>query len=481
MAIIDFRKITVEPVLFFYMLCTFMSFPIVQQLAFKKICYEKYDAETCKNLTKSQEDLVHQKTSKWILHQSLAVMLPSIAASLILGSWSDRVGRKTVLILPSVGSVLLYINYMLNVAYFSLHVNFILIGVCISGFFGGFATTLLGVFSYISDITDKSQRTLRVAVLESMIFMGGTVGNLVGGVLVEHHGFMAAFGLCLGANVLVILYVSFILPESYFPAADQEGNWALVAVHNHLKSSFQVLTKQRPQHQRLNLLVILFGILFFILIIFGGFNDITALYSKHSPRNFSPSLIGYFFAEVLFLKGVGVVVGIPLMTKILKWSDITIAIIGAVISIGFYVFLGLASTKWMMFVGALIAVASGIPPPCLRSIVSKQVESSELGTTFALLASLEVLETLIASIIFNNIYSATVEWLPGFCYFLMSGLVVIPIVLLVWLYVLERRSNPYVAMDTVIQPPDMESSSNNDDGLAKPFSGSQYGSEASTA
>ena len=261
----DFRKITVEPVLFFYILCTIMSVQLVQQLAFKKICQDKYDAETCKNLTKSQEDFVHEKTSRWILYQSVSLMVPSIAASLILGSWSDRVGRKTVLILPSVGSVLLYTNYMLNAGYFSLDVNFILIGVCISGFFGGFATTLLGVFSYISDITDKSQRTLRVAILESMIFLGGTVGNLIGGVLVEHQGFMAAFGLCLGLNVIVILYVSLILPESYFPEENQEGNWALVAVHNHLKASFRVLFKKRPLHQRLNLLVIMFGI--FLLIV----------------------------------------------------------------------------------------------------------------------------------------------------------------------------------------------------------------------
>lgn len=47
-----------------------------------------------------------------------------------------------------------------------------------------------------------------------------------------------------------------------------------------------------------------------------------------------------------------------------------------------------------------------------------------------------------------------------------------------WLYVLERRCNPYVAMDTVIQTPDLE---NNDEGLAQPFSGSQYGSQAPTA
>ena len=32
--------------------------------------------------------------------------------------------------------------------------------------------------------------------------------------------------------------------------------------------------------------------------------------------------------------------------------------------------------------GGIIAVGTGIPPPCLRSIISKQVESSELGNSF---------------------------------------------------------------------------------------------------
>jgi len=50
-----------------------------------------------------------------------------------------------------------------------------------------------------------------------------------------------------------------------------------------------------------------------------------------------------------------------------------------------------------------------------------------------------------------------------------------------WLYVLERRSNPYEAMNTVVHSSDQESSLNTDEGVAKPFSGSQNGSQASTA
>lgn len=194
--------------------------------------------------------------------------------------------------------------------------------------------------------------------------------------------------------------------------------------------------------------------------------------STYSPRNFTPELVGYFFAEVLFIKGIGVILGIPLMSKILKWSDLTIAIVGSVISIGQYIFLGFASNKWMMFVGGLIAIGAGITPPCMRSMISKQVEPSEQGTTFALVASLEVLETLLASLIFNSIYSATVDWLPGFCYFLMSGMTVFPIILLIWLYVLERQGNPYAVM----QSPDVEGFSNGEEAFARSSIQSEYGS-----
>lgn len=161
-----------------------------------------------------------------------------IVVFLILGFWLDRVGCKIVLIFFFVGSVLFYINYMLNVGYFLFDVNFIFIGVCILGFFGGFVIIFFGVFFYIFDIFDKFQCILRVVILEFMIFLGGMVGNLIGGVLVEYQGFMVVFGLCLGLNVIVIFYVSLIFLEFYFFEENQEGNWVLVVVYNYFKVCF---------------------------------------------------------------------------------------------------------------------------------------------------------------------------------------------------------------------------------------------------
>ena len=256
------RQITVEPVLFTYMFCIFLSFPVLQQLAFKKICHENFNETVCTNIRHkdftTQNEQVASATSQWILYQSIGLAIPSIFASLVFGSWSDRVGRRIVMILPPVGGLLLNINYLLNVHFFLLNVNYLLFGIIISGFFGGFATVLLSVFAYISDISSKTERTLRVGLLEAMLFFGATISNLVGGVLLEYSGFMAPFGLALALNICIMLYICFILQESYHPPDRYEGGWSLIVLHEHFKNGVDVICKKRSGSNRLHLNILLF-------------------------------------------------------------------------------------------------------------------------------------------------------------------------------------------------------------------------------
>lgn len=84
---------------------------------------------------------------------------------------------------------------------------------------------------------------------------------------------------------------------------------------------------------------------------FGGFNDISLLYVMKEPLHFSSSNIGYFLAEVYFMRGFGVVLGMPIMTKILKLSDPVIVVFGMTLSCIMFVFYGFSTHKWMMFAG----------------------------------------------------------------------------------------------------------------------------------
>jgi len=255
----NLRLITVEPVLLFYMFCIFMSFPLLQQLAYRKICEVEYNVTTCHNLTHFQQNVIQKKTSNWIIYQSAALTVSSICSSLVFGSWSDSVGRKAIMILPPIGSALMSVNHLLNIHFFQLDVNYLLIGVIVSGLFGGFATVLSAVFSYMSDITDKNSRTLRIGILESMVFLGASSGELVAGILLDNAGFMAAYGVVLAVNVCIVFYIVFVLQESYQPQEDVPFSKTIVKVHKHVIHVWTVLFKPRPDNQRMYLLVVLFG------------------------------------------------------------------------------------------------------------------------------------------------------------------------------------------------------------------------------
>ena len=52
------------------------------------------------------------------------------------------------------------------------------------------------------------------------------------------------------------------------------------------------------------------------------------------------------------------------------------------------------------------------------------------GALFSAIASVEVLCAVVASVLFNSVYSATVEWHPGFCFFVIATVLVVPIFIL---------------------------------------------------
>ena len=265
------RQVSVEPVLFVFMLCTFLKLPVNQQLIFRKSCIQLYNKPFCAhNFTSKgcgeslneQENAVQKSSSQWIFYNTVAYSVPSIVSSLLLGSWSDKFGRKVAILLPLVGLGIEAISAMVNVHFYDASPAYLLYGNILSGMFGGFSTILMALFSYIADITkDKTNRTLRIGLLESMTFVGGATGELISGVLIEKHGFMAPYIMILSLIALTIFYVLWVLKESYFPN-QQSRFFSLDTFHG----SFKVWFKHRPQNRRLHLLLLL-TVGFFIPII----------------------------------------------------------------------------------------------------------------------------------------------------------------------------------------------------------------------
>ncbi|OXA64618.1 Proton-coupled folate transporter [Folsomia candida] len=196
-----FSSITVEPVVFLYMLSTFSQYASFQDLVYMRSCLQSYPVSTCDKLQSpefaKEAEAVQAMSSHLILVCTSALVLPSIFIAVYLGSWSDRFGRKWPIVLPPLG-----------------------------GLFGGFVSCIMSCMSYVSSISSEENRTVRISRLEAMIFLGGTVGPFLSGSLLEHIGHGFSFVFMLICYALAFLYAIFFVKEVHGDAIRSGGNGA---------------------------------------------------------------------------------------------------------------------------------------------------------------------------------------------------------------------------------------------------------------
>ncbi|KAM9433610.1 proton-coupled folate transporter isoform 5-T5 [Salvelinus alpinus] len=272
--------VTVEPVIFFYMTSTFIVTPAYQKLVIAKVCYELFqDSYICSSPAhlKDEEELIEGRASYILLIYTCVTSLLSILPAMLLGSWSDRSSRKAVMLLPCLmslvsGGVLIAMSLLEDIS-----VYWSLVAAGVTGLSGGYVSVFLSSFSYLADVTAglESNRTLRMAAAESMIFVGGTVGFLLVGFLIQEFGLTSAFVAYCSCHVLSVLYILLWLrdPERSVPpppsgedgdrlpceAADTDAEPAsnLLCLSD-VKRSFQAMFRRRPgqQRQKLHLLIV---------------------------------------------------------------------------------------------------------------------------------------------------------------------------------------------------------------------------------
>lgn len=114
-----YRKITVEPTMFLYMLAFQLTSVIEQALFINKACRvnHNYTAEICDNLTKYDDIKTEVQLTVSLFHQwnNIAGHVVPIIIALFLGSWSDRRGRKLPLLLGLTGKLIYSISIIFNV------------------------------------------------------------------------------------------------------------------------------------------------------------------------------------------------------------------------------------------------------------------------------------------------------------------------------------------------------------------------------
>jgi DHA1 family tetracycline resistance protein-like MFS transporter len=134
----------------------------------------------------------------------------------LLGAWSDRFGRRPVILISCFG---LSIDYVFMALAPSL--RWLFVGRLISGITTSNVAT---AFAYVTDVTKPAERAKPFGLISAAFGLGFVIGPAVGGWLGNRNlrfPFWAAAALSLGNA----LYGYFVLPESLAPEKRAKSAW----------------------------------------------------------------------------------------------------------------------------------------------------------------------------------------------------------------------------------------------------------------
>lgn len=325
-------------------------------------------------------------------------------AAPIVGSLSDRFGRKPLLLL-SIGGTFVSL-LMLG---FANTILLVLLSRLLDGLTGGNITVAQ---SYISDVTDEESRAKGLGLIGMAFGLGFILGPVFGGLLAQISLSLPAF-VAAGIALLNLLLITFVLPESLPKESRQNvGRIQLFDV--------QVLRAAWTNKPLLSILGMTFA---FAL----AFNIFETMFTPHAMLALGLSVRTRGF--VLAYMGV-VVAGVQggLMGYLTKRfdEDAILRVTTPVMAVSLALWAFVPNLVLLLVVILPISVAAGVQGVVMKSLLTKRADEGDRGAVLGLSTSLESANRVIAPMLGGILITRVGTWAPG----VLSALVLlVPVVL----------------------------------------------------
>ena len=314
----------------------------------------------------------------------------------ILGTLSDRYGRRPVLLICLMGTAGAY-----AILGFANSLTMVFLAILLDGITGANLTT---AYAYIADITSSENRARGMGLVGAAFGLGMMTGPAFGGLLSAYGLSVPAFVACAIA-LANVAFGFFVLPESLPPEKrNTDASWHAFNWVSQLVGLF-----------RLSSLRLLLLAIFFLNLAFSGLQTNFPLFSQ-AQFGWDATRNGIFFAYVgvcaVLIQGV-------LFGKIQPIiGEKRLAVGGLVLMSLSFVAIALAPQDWMIYpIVAMGALGSGTSIPSLTSLVSKRMSAGEqgrlMGGTQAILSLAMILGPTIAGVSFEQITIVAPYWIGG--------------------------------------------------------------------
>ncbi|KAF8765127.1 Proton-coupled folate transporter like protein [Argiope bruennichi] len=447
-------SLRIEPVMFLFMFSYILNTTCLTNMIMNKGClfYFNYSKEICDNVTayRNESDNVEILANNYNLYINLLAPIGAFVV-IFLAPWSDKYGRKPLLLLALFGFFIYDLGIILCTVYYESELYFIILSSLVTQITGGFICVMTVIYSYISDSSTPESRSLRYTFLQIAFGLAVTLGALAGGQLYYYWGYLTVYETMTAGHLLAIFWVVVFVPET-------RGLDVSIPFSKKLKEIFasqnftdglRTCLKHRDDQGRLQLWLLLLSSCT-IALTYEVYTNIAYVYTHHmykwDPKAYSEMWTIFSFSEMMV-----VLVVTPLLVKVFKLSDPTIGIIGSVSIISKNVFLAFAYDLVLYYFSNITGFLNGLGNLAVRSLISKLVAEDELGRVFSFLATCEAIVPLLAAAIIAKIFNATIKVFPGACYLAATAFLMLPLMTFVWQFRRFRRQSHQLLNPKLIQ------------------------------
>ncbi|MDP3174889.1 MAG: TCR/Tet family MFS transporter [Phenylobacterium sp.] len=309
-------------------------------------------------------------------------------ASPIIGSLSDRYGRRPTILISTAGLAADYVLMAL-----APNLWWLALGRLIAGATSASFTT---VYAYMADITPPEGRARAYGLIGAAFSAGFVAGPLMGGLLGEISP-RAPFWAAATFSGLAFIYGLFVLPESLAREHRMPFAWRRA-------NPFGAMTLLRRHRE----LIGLGGVNFLVHFSHHVFSTVYVLYAAHR-YGWSPAAVGI----VLALAGVldacvqGLLIG-PTVKRLGERRTMMIGLFGGAAGLAG---MGLAPTGLAFALALLPNCLWGLAMPTLQALMTRRVSESEQGQLQGANMSLASIAGIVSPLLFGAVYAASIG--PG--------------------------------------------------------------------
>ncbi|XHS01971.1 tetracycline resistance MFS efflux pump [Sphingomonas sp. DBB INV C78] len=315
----------------------------------------------------------------------------------IIGSLSDRFGRRPTILISTAGLAADWVLMALAPNLWWLAVGRMLGGMTSSSF-----TT---IYAYMADITEPDKRARGYGLVGAAFSAGFVAGPMLGGVLGE-FGPRVPFWAAAGLSALAFLYGLFVLPESLPREKRMAFAWSRA-------NPFGALRLLRS-HPELSGLSIVNFLLYFAHHVFSA---VFVLYAAFR--------YGWGAFEVGILLGlVGlldmIVQGVLVGPAVKRWGDRPVMVFGLAAGAVGIACMGAAPNGWLFTLAMLPNALWGLAMPTLQSLMTRLVSESEQGQLQGANMSVASIAGVASPLFFGWVYVVSVGNAPGLSFFIAA-------------------------------------------------------------